>query len=151
MSFRNLDFTVNHQLHMKSIMTRQEKDYSSPNTIPEITLVTLSDKSLWQGALYGIEHSFYQTWDYCNAIYQSQNQAIELLKILDKTSGIIITYSKRSKISDYFDIYSPYGFGGIISWGNNLENVYSSLFNWLKSNNVVTAFLMSHPVFTHLS
>ncbi len=133
---------------MKSIMIRQEKDYSNTTSILAITLVGLSDKSLWQELLHGIEHSFYQTWDYCNAISQSQDHEIELLKICDSANGIIIIFSKRSKIPGYFDIYSPYGFGGIISWGNDLENIYSGLSNWLKCNNVVTAFLMAHPVFT---
>src|ERR1051325_7535294 len=130
-------------------MTKPEKDCSSKSTSPEIALVNLSDKSLWHESLCGIEYSFYQTWGYCNAIRQSQNQDIELLKISDDTNGIIVIYSKRSKIPDYFDIYSPYGFGGIISWGNNFENIYQILFNWLKEHNVITAFLMAHPVFAN--
>lgn len=97
--------------------------------------------------LKGIPHSFFQTWSYCDALQKSQQNAIEMLSIRYNESGLVVIYSKRSKNDIGIDIYSPYGFGGILIWGVDHQFIIESFETWMQENKIVTAFLMSHPAF----
>ena len=70
-----------------------------------------------------------------------------MLSIRYNDSGLVVIYSKRSRNDIDIDMYSPYGFGGILIWGVDHQFIVKSFETWMQKNNIVTAFLMSHPVF----
>lgn len=50
------------------------------------------------------------------------------------------------KEDSYYDITTPYGYGGWLIEGKNINNLFRSYFDWLNENNVVSEFARFHPV-----
>lgn len=71
---------------------------------------------------------------------------MQLLRIDVKDSGLLVIYCKRSKNNVDFDIYSPYGFGGILAWGSNVAESLKVFEEWMLNNSIISAYLMGHPV-----
>ncbi|QNL20594.1 GNAT family N-acetyltransferase [Hyphobacterium sp. CCMP332] len=113
----------------------------------EVKIIKLEDKKEWNLALKDLSYSIFHSWEYCNALSYSQEKEISLLRIDFNDSGAISVFSKRSKDGTAQDIYTPYGFGGIIFWGTESDSVELTMLDWFKSQNVATAYLMSHPLF----
>ncbi len=112
----------------------------------EIRSFSLQEKTEWEDAVFATPHTTYQSWNYCNALQKSQSVPIEMLRIHTNDSGLIAIYCKRSKDNSNYDIYSPYGFGGILFWGNQHEWITKAFESWLLQHNIITAYLMAHPV-----
>jgi len=112
----------------------------------EIKSFSLHDKMAWEDAVRAMPHTTYQSWNYCNALQKSQRVPIELLHIHAKDSGLFAIYCKRSKDNLHYDIYSPYGFGGILFWGAQPDWIAKAFEAWLVQHNIVAAYLMAHPV-----
>jgi hypothetical protein len=115
----------------------------------EIQSFSLLDKLKWEDAVRGIPHTVYQSWSYCNALQKSQTVPIQMLCIDGNNSGLVAVYCKRSKDNENFDIYSPYGFGGMLFWGTQDDLILNAFECWLIKNKIVTAYLMAHPVLGH--
>ena len=125
----------------------------------DVEVYTLNDIQKWHALLKEIPEmyqdiyflpQYYQTWE-------QHEQAIPYCLVYKK-QGIIIAYSFFKKIinefnlsADYFDIFSAYGYGGIIS---NVEFVPKDIiaeFNatfmeWCTSNNIIAELIRCHPL-----
>ena len=111
----------------------------------EIEKSTVFEKEKWNSLINNIPASVYMTWEYCNIFRLKYNDDINLLKISNEISSLIICYSSRSKINNQKDIFSIYGFGGLVFFGQNHQVLLSELLIYLKSRSVTTSFLMIHP------
>lgn len=74
-----------------------------------------------------------------------------MLSIKNAVSGVILIYIKRSRNNAAFDIYSPYGFGGILFWGDAISSILPAFESWMRANQIITAYLMAHPVVGNLA
>ena len=56
--------------------------------------------------------------------------------------------SFRSLIEEdcYFDIATPYGYGGWLIEGKSVNNLFQTYFDWLDKNNIICEFVRFHPV-----
>jgi hypothetical protein len=111
-----------------------------------VTAVSINEQTAWQRALKDAGHPVYQTWDYCNAMSLSSGISPELAVFSNTSGSLAITFCRRSKREGMWDIYSPYGFGGISFSGEGCALV-SEMEDWFRSQGIVTAFLMGHPEF----
>lgn len=48
--------------------------------------------------------------------------------------------------NQYFDFSTPYGYGGWIIEGENIEPLFSEYEEWCKKNNIVSEFVRFHPL-----
>lgn len=46
----------------------------------------------------------------------------------------------------YYDLSTPYGYGGWLIEGNCVEQLFQAYFNWLEDNNIVSEFIRFHPM-----
>lgn len=46
----------------------------------------------------------------------------------------------------YFDFATPYGYGGWIIEGNNVENLFEEYEEWIIKNDIISEFVRFHPV-----
>jgi hypothetical protein len=100
-------------------------------------VVSLNDKKKWVEILSNVEHSFYHTWHYCNAINHLYSNSIKMAYINNDSQYLIFTYLERStQIEDIVvtDIHNPYGISGVIT---NSDNWLILLDTFLSSNNYV--------------
>lgn len=111
----------------------------------KIEFSTLFEEEKWKKMLENIQVSVYMTWEYCNFFSAKYNNDINLLKISNDKSSLILCYTSRSKINIQSDIYSIYGFGGLMFSGEKNEHLYRELSDYLQSKSVTTTFLMIHP------
>lgn len=99
--------------------------------------------NLWQINNDGNAILFYHENDYGAVVYPFLRRKLENLY-----------YISRELEGDYFDIITPYGYGGpfIISDGNNLhENIIKEFCleftNYCKDNNIISEFIRFHPLY----
>lgn len=46
----------------------------------------------------------------------------------------------------YFDITTPYGYGGWLVEGKNYNSLFRTYFDWLEKNNIICEFIRFHPM-----
>lgn len=46
----------------------------------------------------------------------------------------------------YFDIATPYGYGGWLIEGDNSEDLFGTYFDWLGKNSIISEFVRFHPM-----
>lgn len=46
----------------------------------------------------------------------------------------------------YFDMATPYGYGGWLIEGDNNEELFRTYFDWLEANNIICEFVRFHPL-----
>ena len=115
------------------------------NEFIEIETSTVFEKEKWNSLINNILVSVYMTWEYCNIFKEKYSNEINLLKISNKNSSLIVCYTSRSKIIIQKDIYSIYGFGGLMFLGDKKDDLLNELKLYLKSKFVTTSFLLIHP------
>lgn len=106
----------------------------------KVTEISISNEEEWKYIHKSKSEDLYLSWDYCQIISDKYKLGIKLLLIEDNNSGVLLTYTKRSKKINYFDVFTPYGMGGFEIWGKEKQKVLNNLFKYLKSNNVVTYY-----------
>lgn len=56
--------------------------------------------------------------------------------------AIYVVFKRKIEDSEYFDLRTPYGYGGWLFEGTgNKEEVYKEYINWCKDNNIVSEFV----------
>lgn len=129
-------------------MTKPGRDYFlNIGSNLRVESVSLGDEHEWSAAVNGVAHSIFQTWAYCTAIQKSQTGALEMLSMRTSNSGLVAIFVRRSKNGVDYDIYSPYGLGGLLLWGGECRVIWEAFETWMQENRIVTAFLMAHPGF----
>ncbi|MGE0932122.1 hypothetical protein [Peijinzhouia sedimentorum] len=110
-----------------------------------ITHIDINDEQKWKEATSDLQVSPYFLWDYSFALQKSYQQKIHLLRIETRDAGFLIIYCLRSKDGIHYDLFSPYGLGGLFFWGEELLLVYEYFKEWMKEQRIVTYFLLTDP------
>jgi hypothetical protein len=116
-------------------------------------LIALDNRDIWQEELCSIAHSYYHTWEYAYAFFHREPNKVKLLVISGDKGKLVCCLSFREKRSGSLDIYTPYGFGGIIlecSQGNE-SLFYDAWLTFAKQHDFVTAYIQQHPLLTDCS
>ena len=116
----------------------------------DYNIINLNQPSVWKHELTDIPHSYYHTWEYADAFKQEGKENSFLLLIADKKNKMVCALTKREKLSGYPEIFSPYGFGGVI-FKNDKKGHQAIYDTWLKfanDNGIITAFTLQHPLLT---
>ena len=102
----------------------------------------------------------YHTWSYLNG-YKKNGDGEPLLFYFKSDDTEIINvvikrdiskdsnFSDKIKKSKYFDIISPYGYGGTLIHSNNnqdIENYFQSFNTYCIKNNIISEFVRFHPL-----
>ena len=56
------------------------------------------------------------------------------------------SFSGKIAEGKYFDLSSPYGYGGWLIEGDNTESLFQTYLEWMKDNNIVCEFVRFHPM-----
>lgn len=114
-------------------------------------ITPLSNAEQWKAELENIPVSVYHMHSYCSSMAKTYKQEIYLLSVKLDKAQLICTYSIREKIAGYKEIYTPYGYGGVVTTGDVDEQLFISF--WKKfgeENELVTAYLLNHPEYFFL-
>lgn len=55
-------------------------------------------------------------------------------------------FNGEIKAGKYFDFTTPYGYGGWIIEGKNVEDLFNSYIRWIETNGVISEFVRFHPI-----
>jgi len=124
---------------MTSILTPQERESFKQMKIEEISI---ENKDGWSKLHESKSTDLYMSWEYCQIINDKYELGITLLCIENGNNGVMLTYAKRSKKNDNFDLFTPYGMGGIEIWGDKKEDMIQSLSKYLGSKQYVSYYLL---------
>lgn len=108
----------------------------------KIEEISIENKDSWSKLHESRSTDPYMSWEYCQVIDDKYEFGITLLCIENGNNGIMLTYAKRSKKKDYFDLFTPYGMGGLEIWGEETESIIQSLLKYLGSKQYVTYYLL---------
>ena len=123
-----------------------------------LTVYTLNDFEKWDKAVRSFkEHDVYWLNGYVKA-FQIHGDGEPLLFFYDDgtTRGINVVM-KRDIARDerfkglipenhYFDIATPYGYGGWIIEGEEPEKLFAAYEGWIKRNGIISEFVRFHPL-----
>ena len=123
-----------------------------------LTVYTLNDFEKWDKAVRSFkEHDVYWLNGYVKA-FQIHGDGEPLLFFYDDgtTRGINVVM-KRDIARDerfkglipenhYFDIATPYGYGGWIIEGEEPEKLFAAYEGWIKKNGIISEFVRFHPL-----
>lgn len=127
-------------------MIKTGKDYFNfLDTSYKVEIFDLNQREDWNRSISGLNLSVYFTWEYASIIGDNYESSINLLKFCNESEGIILIFASRSKDGVYRDIFSPYGMDGIHFWGKTSESIIDGLNHYLRLNNIVTYYQLSHP------
>ena len=60
--------------------------------------------------------------------------------------AIVSPFSDLLEKEKYYDLCTPYGYGGWIIEGENIEVLFRTYDEWLKDNSIISEFVRFHPV-----
>lgn len=108
---------------------------------------SIYEKERWNSVISEVPTNSYYDFDYAFAMHKASGKIINLLciKNLNNDSCLLLTYIKRTKDERVYDIYSPYGFGGVELIGGDLQEIISAFYKWLNKENIITLFGLSFP------
>lgn len=123
-----------------------------------ITVYTLNDFEQWDKAARSFrDYDVYWLSGYVKA-FQIHGDGEPLLFYYDDgtTRGINVVM-KRDIAKDthfkgsipenhYFDISTPYGYGGWIIEGENTDKLFAAYEDWIKRNGIISEFVRFHPL-----
>lgn len=125
-------------------------------------LLTLKNKNLWDSLvmsfknydvyyLSGYVESFELHGDGQPILIYYENKKIRALSVMMKRDiSLSSFYEKKISSGLYFDLITPYGYGGFLFEGELNDNIlreFKKLYiSFLKSENIVSSFVRFHPV-----
>ena len=123
-----------------------------------LTVYTLNDTELWDKAVRSFkEYDVYWLNGYVKA-FQIHGDGEPLLFYYDDgtTRGINVVM-KRDIAKDehfkgsipenrYFDISTPYGYGGWIIEGDDAHKLFAAYEGWIRKNGIISEFVRFHPM-----
>jgi hypothetical protein len=103
----------------------------------------------WDQALDGINHAFAHTWEYSSNLEKSTGSGIYLFVAKNNYSKLIVPFSIREKEPSFRDIFSPYGYGGIIYQGpeSELLELKKIWIEFAQNHDIIAAYIMQNPLF----
>lgn len=112
-------------------------------------IVGTSDKKTWDAVTDSFSCTYYHSWKYCNALEVSSSSAVFLIFGLEcETDNIVsvATFSTRLFNELTIDMYTPYGYGGVISDHLNPVLFEIEFVQFLKAQRFTTFYLQQHPL-----
>ena len=123
-----------------------------------LRVLTLEESSEWDSIVHSFSsHDVYWLSGYVKA-FKIHGDGEPLLFYYDdgSTRGINVVMKRdisedvhfRDKLEKgrYFDITTPYGYGGWLIEGDNTENLFSVYEGWLRRNSIISEFVRFHPM-----
>lgn len=117
-----------------------------------LAVYTKNDKSKWDEILACFPiNDVYWRFDYANANKYSEEDEIYMFHYVGRNSEAIYITAKRlinKSVNDavYYDLITPYGYGGWLVHGILEDEMYYEFDRWCKSNNIVSEFVRFHPI-----
>ena len=123
-----------------------------------LSVYTLEDTEKWDAIVHSFhDYDVYWLSGYVKT-FQVHGDGDPILFFYDdgNTRGINVTMLRdiakascfRDRIEEgrYFDIATPYGYGGWLIEGENVEILFQTYFAWLNNNNIICEFVRFHPL-----
>lgn len=123
-----------------------------------LTVYTLEQSEQWDAIVRSFkEYDVYWLSGYVKA-FQLHGDGEPLLFFYEgsDTRGINVVMKRdvakddrfNGKIEEgqYFDFATPYGYGGWIIEGTNIEDLFQAYERWLKKNGIISEFVRFHPM-----
>lgn len=105
--------------------------------------IPLESANEWKDALKNIPHSFYHTWENCNAMFKTTNFKTYLYYFEYEGIKIACPLSER-EFNGYKDIVTPYGFSGFT--GNKDFPEFRNYWNeFVRERNYVCGYISLNP------
>ncbi len=108
------------------------------------------DSKNWNYFLKDISHASAHTNEYCRALENSTDEAIFLFVAENDIGRFILPYSIREKEANFIDIYTPYGYGGILYNGlkTDFRKFKKAWINYSLNQGIISAYIMQNPLFS---
>lgn len=110
------------------------------------TLISLSDKIRWQQALQDVPHGPAHRWEYNFALNQTYHQDILLYEGVTEHFKAVCPIAVREKFN-HKDLVTPYGFGGLVSRGKPLPNLFNEWNSLFQPLAYICGYFVFHPTF----
>ena len=123
-----------------------------------LSVYTLEDTEKWDTIVHSFhDYDIYWLSGYVKT-FQIHGDGNPILFFYDdgNTHGINVTMlrdiAKDVHFRDYiegnryFDIATPYGYGGWLIEGENVEQLFRTYFDWLENNHIICEFVRFHPL-----
>ena len=123
-----------------------------------LSVYTLEDTEKWDTVVCSFhDYDVYWLSGYVKA-FQIHGDGEPILFFYDDgcTRGINVVMMRdiakanpfRNQLEEdtYFDVATPYGYGGWIIEGKDVEELFQTYFDWLENNNVICEFVRFHPL-----
>lgn len=123
-----------------------------------LTVYTLEQSELWDIVVHSFtEYDVYWLSGYVKAFYIHGDGEPLLFYYNDGTTRGINVVMKRDIAKDehfkdkieagqYFDFATPYGYGGWIIEGQEVNKLFEAYSIWLKENRIISEFVRFHPI-----
>lgn len=122
------------------------------------TVYTLEQTEQWDAVVRSFKkYDIYWLSGYVKA-FQLHGDGVPLLFYYnkDETRGINVVmkrdiakdnhFYERIPEGKYFDFSTPYGYGGWIIEGNNIEELFNEYNAWIKEEEIISEFIRFHPM-----
>ncbi|MEZ3487744.1 MAG: aminoacyltransferase, partial [Lachnospiraceae bacterium] len=123
-----------------------------------LSVFQIDQKEQWDNIVYSFsEYDVYWLSGYVSA-FQVHGDGIPLLFFYEGcgTKGINVVMQRnisedehfigKMKENDYYDFSSPYGYGGWLIEGENIEELVREYEEWCVNNRIVSEFVRFHPI-----
>ncbi len=123
-----------------------------------LSVYQIDQKEQWDSIVCSFrEYDVYWLSGYVSA-FQLHGDGIPLLFFYDgcETKGINVVMKRsisedrhfvgKMKKNDYFDFSSPYGYGGWLIEGENIDGLICEYEEWCVNNRIVSEFVRFHPI-----
>ena len=122
-------------------------------------VISFSDKASWKKIVQNKE--IYYQWEYVDAFYKNEEGIPYLAYAKNNDNYVFNVFLKRDVTTDealkneiekdkYFDIITPYGYGGVDIAGEKDEDLLKYFFSefekYCKNNNIISEFLRLNPL-----
>lgn len=126
-----------------------------------LTVYTLEEKEAWDAAVRTFrEYDTYWLSGYVKA-FQIHGDGTPLLLYYEdgETRGLSVVMkrdvAKDSRFTElipegeYFDLVTPYGYGGWLIEGEKTEGLFEAYDKWIRKNGIVSEFVRFHPMISN--
>ena len=72
--------------------------------------------------------------------------AVAILWSSSSFANLIEDNDVRIEENTYFDLATPYGYGGWLIEGNQVEKLFQTYYDWLENNGIICEFVRFHPI-----
>ncbi len=79
-------------------------------------------------------------------LYYDDNDTRGINVVMKRDVSDDSRFCKKIPHGQYYDIVTPYGYGGWIIEGDNIESLFGEYEKWLRKNGIISEFVRFHPM-----